>query len=504
MAPVNQETQMFASRSLALGRNGSVFETEFNSYLEKERAAVKLQTKIGELLYDFGVELVLFRKTLVDTTPAQILRYCEYASAVSTKGDIDVFATAEAAELMAKCNLGAAKIDIGAVVADWKQVESDVTLEDFIKKEMAPFAREKQEPLTPRDVVLYGFGRIGRLAAREIILQSGMGQQLRLRAIVTRDKNPEDIVKRANLFVNDSVHGPFKGIVEHDIEEQTLCINGTTVKMISANAPEDIDYTAYGISNALVIDNTGVFKDKEALSRHLQAKGVARVLLTAPGKGVPNIVHGINQHTLSLDSDKIVSAASCTTNAICPILKLVEEKYGIVHGHIQSVHAFTNDQNLIDNMHKKNRRGRSAAVNMVITETGAGNAVPKIIPSLDSKLTANAVRVPTPNGSIAILNLQLAKDTSVEEINNVIREASIVGDLADQIHYSIDPELVTSDIIGNPCCAVYDSIATIVAKDGKNVVLFVKYDNEQGYNMQVIRLAKYISGVRRKSYVNSP
>lgn len=502
MAPVNQET--LKPRSLHIGRNGSVYESEFKSYLEKERAAVKLQNSIGELLYDFGVELVLFRKTLVDTTPAQILRYCEYATAVSTKGDIDVFTIAQAADIMTKCDLGAAKIDIGAVVADWKQVESELSLEDFVKREMAAFSREKQEPLKPRDVILYGFGRIGRLAARELILQAGMGQQLRLRAIVTRDKKPEDIVKRANLFVNDSVHGPFKGIVEHDVEEQTLCINGTTVKMISANNPEDIDYTAYGISNALVIDNTGVFSDKASLSRHLQAKGVARVLLTAPGKGVPNIVHGINQHTINLEEDQIISAASCTTNAICPILKLVEEKYGIIHGHIQSVHAFTNDQNLIDNFHKKNRRGRSAAVNMVITETGAGNAVPKIIPTLQDKLTANAVRVPTPNGSIAILDLQLASETTVEDINNTIREASIVGDLADQIHYSIDPELVTTDIIGNPCCAVYDSIATIVAKNKKNVVLFVKYDNEQGYNMQVIRLAKYFSGVRRKSYVNSP
>jgi glyceraldehyde 3-phosphate dehydrogenase len=249
-----------------------------------------------------------------------------------------------------------------------------------------------------------------------------------------------------------------------------------------------------------VIDNTGIYTNKEALSRHLTAKGVSRVLLTAPGKEIPNIVFGINEQDLRLDEEKIYSAASCTTNAISPILKVIEDRLGIVKGHIETVHAYTNDQNLLDNMHKKPRRGRSAAINMVITSTGAGSAVTKVIPSLKDKLTANAVRVPTPNGSLAILSLELNGETTVEDINDLIKSAALEGPLVNQIYYSFDPELVSSDIIGNTCCSVYDSNATIVSKDGKNVVLYTWYDNEFGYTKQVIRLAKYVSKVRRAIY----
>ena len=199
--------------------------------------------------------------------------------------------------------------------------------------------------------------------------------------------------KRASLLSVDSVHGDFLGTVQVDTENNALVINGTTVYMISAQHPEDIDYTAFGINNALVIDNTGAFRDKEALSRHLKAKGAEKVLLTAPGKGVPNIVHGVNHKDYDVDQVDIFSAASCTTNAITPILKVIEDHYGIKKGHLETIHAYTNDQNLVDNMHKKYRRGRAAALNMVITETGAGKAVAKALPALEGKLTSNAIRV---------------------------------------------------------------------------------------------------------------
>jgi glyceraldehyde 3-phosphate dehydrogenase len=333
-----------------------------------------------------------------------------------------------------------------------------------------------------------------------LIRQAGKGQQLRLRAIVTRGNSDNDLLKRASLLRNDSVHGAFKGSVQVDLEQKCLIINGQVVQMINSSVPEDVDYTAYGISNALVIDNTGIYTTHEALSRHLASKGVSRVLLTAPGKEMPNIVFGINERNLQLDQEKIYSAASCTTNAISPILKVIEDSLGIVKGHVETVHAYTNDQNLLDNMHKKPRRGRSAAVNMVITSTGAGSAVTKVIPSLKDKLTANAVRVPTPNGSLAILSLELEKTTTLESINELIKAAALEGPLVNQIYYSFDPELVSSDIIGNTCCSVFDSNATIVSKDGKNVVLYTWYDNEFGYTKQVIRLAKYVSKVRRAIY----
>jgi glyceraldehyde 3-phosphate dehydrogenase len=371
---------------------------------------------------------------------------------------------------------------------------------EFLQNKLGTFNQTSAPSFEPRDVVLYGFGRIGRLAARELIRQAGKGQQLRLRAIVTRGNTDKDIIKRASLLSNDSVHGAFKGTVNVDLERKCLIINGQVVQMIEASAPEDVDYTAFGIHNALVIDNTGIYTNRETLARHLNAKGVSRVLLTAPGKEIPNIVFGINQGTLDLENEKIYSAASCTTNAISPILKVIEDKLGIEKGHIETVHAYTNDQNLLDNMHKKVRRGRSAAINMVITSTGAGSAVTKVIPSLQDKLTANAVRVPTPNGSLAILSLELKNETSIEAINELIKDAALNGDLVNQIYYSFDPELVSSDIIGNTCCSVYDSNATIVSKNGKNVVLYTWYDNEFGYTKQVIRLAKYISKVRRAIY----
>lgn len=475
------------------------YEKGLQLQLEKERAAVKLQSKVGELLYEKGIELVLFRNHLTDTTISEIINLHEYSKKVVNE-PIDVFTTAELASCLLELDLAPAKMDIGKLANEWIQEKaSHNSQKDFLLNKLSELKAEHGN-IEPRDVVLYGFGRIGRLAARELIKQAGKGQQLRLRAIVTRGNSEADIIKRASLLRNDSVHGAFKGSVIADPENSAIVINGQKVQMIGASNPEDIDYTAHGISNALVIDNTGAFTNREALSRHLKSRGVSKVLLTAPGKEIPNIVYGINQHELDIENENIFSAASCTTNAISPILKVVNDKYGIVKGHIETVHAYTNDQNLLDNMHKKPRRGRSAAINMVITSTGAGKAVTKVIPGLKDKLTANAVRVPTPNGSLAILNLELNKSVSVDDINNTVQREALDGDLVNQIYFSIDSELVSNDIIGNTCCAVYDSKATLASNDGKSVVLYTWYDNEYGYTKQVIRLAKYITKVRRAIY----
>jgi len=476
------------------------YEKELNSHVQKERAAVKLSSHVGELLYDKGIELVLFRNHLTDITISEILNLHEYAKNVVHK-TIDIETTSTLAEEILKMDLAPAKLDIGKLASEWLAEKANFASKaDFLNSKLTNFTASSAESFDPVDVVLYGFGRIGRLAARELIKQAGKGQQLRLRAIVTRGASDKDIIKRAALLRSDSVHGAFKGTVVEDLENKALIINGHTVKMIDASNPEDVDYSAHGIQNALVIDNTGVFTNREALERHMKATGVARVLLTAPGKEIPNVVYGINQGTLDVENETIYSAASCTTNAISPVLKVINDAYGIVKGHIETVHAYTNDQNLLDNMHKSSRRGRSAAINMVITSTGAGAAVTKVIPDLKDKLTANAVRVPTPNGSLAILSLELKGNTTVEDVNNIVRKASLEGDLVNQIFYSYDPELVSSDIIGNTCCSVYDSHATIVSPDGKNVVLYTWYDNEFGYTKQVIRLAKHITKVRRKIY----
>ncbi|MFK8039545.1 MAG: glyceraldehyde-3-phosphate dehydrogenase [Crocinitomicaceae bacterium] len=476
------------------------YETELQNYLSHERAAVQLSRYVGELMYDKGIELVLFRNHLTNITLSEIINLHDYSEKVVGK-KIYISTTAALAKEIFELPISPAKIDIGKLAYEWIQEGDNFSSKsDFLKNKLSGMIDNTDHNIEPRDVVLYGFGRIGRLAARELIKQAGKGQQLRLKAIVTRNNADDQIIKRAALLRNDSIHGDFKGTVIEDLANKALIINGQTVSMIQANNPEDIDYTNFGINNALVIDNTGVFTDREALGRHAKAKGVDKVLLTAPGKEIPNVVYGINHSDLDLESENIFSAASCTTNAISPILKVVNDKYGVEKGHLETVHAYTNDQNLLDNFHKKPRRGRSAAINMVITSTGAGKAVTKVIPDLKDKLTANAVRVPTPNGSLAILNLTLNKATTVEDINAAIKGAALDGSLVNQIYYSVDPELVSNDIIGNTCCAVYDAPATIISEDKKNVVLYTWYDNEFGYTKQVIRLAKYIAQVRRLIY----
>jgi glyceraldehyde 3-phosphate dehydrogenase len=215
---------------------------------------------------------------------------------------------------------------------------------------------------------------------------------------------------------------------------------------------------------------------------------------------MPNIVYGVNHKEFDITKHNVYSAASCTTNAIVPVLKVLDETYGIESGHIETVHAFTNDQNLVDNFHKSSRRGRSAPMNMVITETGAASAAVKALPQLKGKLTANAVRVPIPNVSLAILALRLKKETSLEDMNATIKNAATHGDLIEQIDYSVSTELVSTDVIGNSHALEYDSNATIISEDKKSATIYAWYDNEFGYTCQVIRLAKYISNVIRLTY----
>lgn len=476
------------------------YDSKLNEYVSNEKAAVSLISSIGFLMYEKSIELVLFRNPLVDKSTSEILNLHKKAKSIAFN-PVDIFTTQKIGEELTKLDLAPSKLDIGRLASEWLIEKNNFSsLTDFLGNKLANFTSDKAATLTPKDVVLFGFGRIGRLAARELVKQAGKGQQLRLKAIVTRTVSKEETVKRAALLRNDSVHGMFSGTVEEDLENNALIINGQIVKLIEAKNPEDVDYTAYGIKDALLIDNTGAFTNREQLSRHLQAKGISKVLLTAPGKEVPNIVYGINEDTLDLEKEAIFTAASCTTNAIAPILYVIENELGVSKGHIETVHAYTNDQNLLDNFHKKPRRGRSAAINMVITSTGAGSAVTKVIPSFKDKLTANAVRVPTPNGSLAILSLSVNKETSIEEVNEIIRKAALQGGLVNQIKYENDPELVSSDIIGNICCSVFDSNATIVSTDKKNIVLYVWYDNEFGYTKQVIRLAKHIAKVKRLIY----
>ncbi|PIE99648.1 MAG: glyceraldehyde-3-phosphate dehydrogenase [Polaribacter sp.] len=474
----------------------SNYEKDLVKQAQTRRATTEFINIVNDLWYDKSIELVLFRNPLIDKRVGEVLKLINYARDFVVK-PISIEETLLIAKAIQSLDLPPSRLDIGKLAYEYHLDGKGNELE-FVKKQLADAS--KTEDFEPKDVVLYGFGRIGRLLARELMTKMGKGCQLRLRAIVTRGNIDEAVLeKRASLLRTDSVHGDFLGTVEVDVDNQALIINGTTVKMISANAPEDIDYTQYGINKALIIDNTGAFRDKETLSRHLKAQGAEKVLLTAPGKGIPNIVHGVNHLENDPDKIDIFSAASCTTNAITPILKVLEDNFGVKKGHLETVHAYTNDQNLVDNMHKKHRRGRAAALNMVITETGAGKAVAKALPALEGKLSSNAIRVPVPNGSLAILNLQLNTEATVESINAIMKKYALDSELVEQIKYEIDEELVSSDIVGTTAPSIFDSKSTI-ADGSKTIVIYIWYDNEYGYSHQVMRLAKYIAKVGRYTY----
>lgn len=474
-----------------------IYESELYDCAKSRKTAIKLIKIVSELWYDKSIELVLFRNKLIDCNVSDTLSLHDYAGKFVGK-PISIYQSLKIAKAIYQLDILPAKIDLGKLTYEY-YLDNKKDAIDFVSQVLSD--AKTATPIVPRDVVLYGFGRIGRLIARELMSNLGKGSQLRLRAIVIRGEiNVHILHKRASLLKNDSVHGVFSGTVDIDVTNEALKINGTTIKIISANQPEEIDFTDYGISNALVIDNTGAFRDKTALNRIKQCKGINKVLLTAPGKDIPNIVYGVNHLENNPDKINIFSAASCTTNAITPILKIIDDTYGIKSGHLETIHAYTNDQNLVDNFHKKYRRGRAAALNMIITETGAGKAVSKALPNLEGKLTSNAIRVPTPSGSLAILNLELTKKTTIDNLHQTIKNSALQGSLVEQIKFEFNDELVSSDIIGCSAPSIYDSKATIVREDGKNAILYIWYDNEYGYCHQVIRLAKYIAKVRRFTY----
>ena len=479
------------------------YKAGLEKWIEQEKAAAKLLTLLTNLKYDQSVELVFFRRPILNTSISEII-YAHSHADNSSGRHFSVFDSLELVEALSKLDLAPSRIDLGKLLFNYCQNKIKFgNANSFLLAEIPDHIGKDKLQLLPKDVVLYGFGRIGRIAARILVQTNGNGDQLRLKAIVIRGNSNDELQKRADLLRCDSVHGKFKGTVDVNQELNQLIINGQIVQIIYANKPEEIDYTIYGIDNALLIDNTGVKRDRDGLSKHLQARGISKVLLTAPGKGdIPNIVFGVNNKDFvaQQNTECIWSAASCTTNAICPVLDVIEQCFGIEGGHIETVHAYTNDQNLLDNYHSKYRRGRSAALNMVITETGADKAVAKVIPALAGKFSGNAVRVPTPDVSLAILNLRLKISISKESINDTLKAASLSGKLVEQIEFSSNNELVSTDVVGNPHASVIDGPATIVAKDNKGVILYVWYDNEYGYTCQVIRLAKELAGVLRLTY----
>lgn len=443
--------------------SANLYQDHLTNRKNQEAQAVQLLVELNTLA-NKGVNVLFFGNRIALNLVDIIAHHDKNALNIA---DTLAFATA-----LNDQNLSHTTVDLGQALKSGKQADS--------------FTSGDEVPAT--DVVLYGFGRIGRILARLLMSRPASDKGLQLKAIVVRPAGETDLEKRASLLERDSVHGWFDGSVVVDKANSGIIANGRFIKVIYAADPSEIDYTSYGIDNALIIDNTGKWKDEAGLGKHLQSKGAKKVLLTAPASGdIKNIVYNVNDDTIG--SDTIVSAASCTTNAITPTLKLLNDKYGIENGHMETIHAFTNDQNLVDNHHKAERRGRAATLNMVMTSTGAAKAVSKAIPELKGKLSGSSVRVPTPNVSLAILNLNFKNPVnSSDELNAFIKEASQSEQWQAQIAYSDSDEAVSTDFVGCEKVAIWDAKSTL-AQDNR-AVMYLWYDNEMGYSTQVLRVAE--------------
>ena len=470
-------------------------EDSFGDWKWREGLAELMVPIVGGLYRD-GINILIYGKSLVNQSPVEIMRAHRFARQ-SDDNELSELETFPILQYLDTLSITDCEIDIGELAVrfhNFSNLKNDSSgLSEYINNELSDVVNiESDRPVKPKDIVLYGFGRIGRLVTRMMIQNTGPGNYYRLRAIVIRKAGDDDIYKRASLLSRDSVHGPFDGTVRVDEEKSTLVINGNPVKVIYASSPAEVNYSDYNIESPLVIDNTGVWRDFDGLSKHIESNA-SQVLLTAPGKGdIKNIVYGVNDNILE-DSDQIISAASCTTNAIVPVLKVINDNYGIDGGHIETVHSYTNDQNLIDNFHKGDRRGRGAPLNMVITSTGAVQAVGKAIPELANKLTGNAIRVPTPNVSLAILSLVLNVNVDKDDINNYLKSMAFHSKYRESLGFVNSPEIVSTDFYSSPFASIIDSQATITS--GKRVTLYCWYDNEYGYSKQVINLAKKIAGI---------
>lgn len=464
-----------------------------SSWQERQEYAELMQPLLGKLYRDKAVEISIYGRPLLGASAIDVIK--AHRSVRLHEGQkLRLRESFPILEALSKLTLAPAQIDLGLLAYGYHHGDKAKgrDIEEYLRSELVSIV-DCVDNHAPQDVVLYGFGRIGRLLARLLIERQGKNNKLRLKAIVVRGGKEGDLEKRASLLRRDSVHGPFNGSITVDEERKAIKANGSFIQVIYADSPDQVDYTQFGINNAIVIDNTGIWRDRDGLSQHLKSPGCSKVILTAPGKGdVKNIVHGVNQADISPD-DTILSAASCTTNAITPVLKILDEKFGIENGHVETVHSFTNDQHLIDNYHKADRRGRSAALNMVITETGAAKAVAKAYPKLKGKLTGNAIRVPTPNVSLAILNLNLSSATDKESINQFLHAAALSQALHKQIDYTASTEIVSTDLVGTRAACVVDSQATIVADN--RATLYLWYDNEFGYSCQVMRVVESMAGV---------
>ena len=330
-------------------------------------------------------------------------------------------------------------------------------------------------------VGINGFGRIGRTVLR--IAQERLGSDIQIVAINAR----ADANTLAHLFKYDSCYGIFNGDVEVK-DNETILINSNEVKILRNSDPADIPWGELGVD--IVVESTGKFRDRESASKHLVA-GAKKVIITAPAKGEDiTVVLGVNEKDYDNEKHNIISNASCTTNCLAPFAKVLDEKFGIEEGLMTTIHAYTNDQQLLDKTHKDLRRARAAAESMIPTTTGAAKAVAKVLPQLEGKLNGFSVRVPTPTVSLVDLVCTLKKGATIEEVNSALKEAS-EGELKGILGYC-DLPLVSIDFRGDSRSSIIDALSTMAIGD-KMFKVVSWYDNEWGYSTRTVDLVKYVA-----------
>ncbi|MBX9954585.1 glyceraldehyde-3-phosphate dehydrogenase [Peribacillus simplex] len=332
-------------------------------------------------------------------------------------------------------------------------------------------------------IAINGFGRIGRMVFRKAILDESLD------IVAINASYPAETL--AHLLKYDTIHGKFDGIII--AEDDSLIVNGRRVKLINNRDPKLLPWKEMNID--IVIEATGKFNDRSKAALHLDA-GAKRVILSAPGKNEDvTIVMGVNQEVLEIDKHFVISNASCTTNCLGPVAKVLDEKFGINNGLMTTIHSYTNDQNNIDNPHKDLRRARAAAESMIPTTTGAAKAISLVLPQLKGKLHGMAIRVPTPNVSLVDLVVDLNRDVTIEEVNQAFIDAS-ENELKGIMEFTMEP-LVSSDFKTNPHSAIIDGLTTMMIGDRKVKVL-AWYDNEWGYSNRVVDLVKLVGSELKK------
>ena len=325
-------------------------------------------------------------------------------------------------------------------------------------------------------IAINGFGRIGRLTFRNLI------ESTKVDIVAINDLTATDML--AHLLKYDSAHGSFNGTVSHT--ENSLIVNGKEITVYAQRDPETLPWSELGVE--VVIESTGFFRDHAGMSKHIKA-GAKKVALSAPASGdIKTIVLGVNDQELT-DADTMVSNASCTTNCLSPMAKVLDEKFGIISGFMCTIHAYTSDQNLQDAPHSDKRRARAAAVNMIPTTTGAAKAVALVLPQLKGKLDGYAMRVPTITGSATDLTVQLSRDVTAEEVNAAMKEAA-EGPLKGILMYTEDP-IVSSDIVGDKHSCIFD--AGVTSAKGNLVKVLGWYDNEAGYSARLADLVERLA-----------